>query len=235
MKKVIMMAACCTILLSSCGTYAGAGAGTGAYFGGHIGSAIGGITGGYRGHALGSLIGMASGAAIGAAVGAEQDAAIQRQQERRMEQRRQEMRRAEEREYRNDYNYAPAEPTVSMESLVETVQNLATIRNLQLNIEGGNTMRRGGEAKITFELMNTSEAALYDVMPDVTLSAPAKHIFVSPNITVECITPGEGIRYTAKVWTSRNVRPGTYTFNVCARQEGKIITQNQQVRIEITK
>lgn len=235
MKKVMMIAVCCTLLLSSCGTYAGMGAGTGAFFGGQIGSTIGGLTGGYRGHALGTLVGMASGAAIGAAVGAEQDAAQERQHQQYVQQRRQKMRqRAEEIQYRN-YDYNAPTSSYNAESTVEPIQNLATIRNLQLNIDGGSTMPRGGEAKITFELMNSSEAALYDVMPDISLTAPNKHIFISPSITVECITPGEGIRYTAHIWTSKRVRPGSYTFNVTARQEGKIITQTKQVRIEVTK
>lgn len=235
MKKVIMMAACCTILLSSCGTYAGAGAGTGALFGGHIGSTIGGLTGGYRGHAIGSLIGMASGAAIGAAVGAEQDAAVERQHQLYQERRREDARRYSHNRPGRDYSYEAPAPSYNAESNAEPIQELATIRNVQLSIDGGSTMQRGGEAKITFELINTSETALYDVMPDVSLTSPDKNIFISPSITVECITPGEGIRYTAHIWSAKRTRPGTYTFNIGARQEGKIITPSKQVRMEIVK
>lgn len=233
MKKVIMIAACCTILLSSCGTYAGVGAGTGAYFGGHLGSAIGGLTGGYRGHALGTIIGMASGAAIGAAVGAEKDAELERQHEQYYERRNHRIRSRHEGMTREHREYET--PAYDMQSIAEPIQEGVTLRNLQVHIDGGNTMQRGGEAKITFELMNTSETALYDVMPEVTLSTPSKHIFISPNINIECITPGEGVRYTAHIKTTKYVRPGTYTFNITARQDGFFITKSQQVQIDIVK
>ena len=69
------------LLLTSCGTYTGAGAVTGGSFGSIIGSAIGGIAGGRHGSNVGTLIGMAGGAAVGAAVGAAADNAQQRQYE----------------------------------------------------------------------------------------------------------------------------------------------------------
>ncbi len=73
MKKNIVILCAATMMLASCGTYAGAGAGQGAYFGGILGSAIGGITGGHRGHDLGTILGMAGGAALGAAIGSAAD------------------------------------------------------------------------------------------------------------------------------------------------------------------
>ena len=82
MKKVVVLTMGAALLLSSCGTYTGAGAYTGGMFGSMIGSAIGGISGGYRGSDIGSLIGMAGGAAVGAAIGS---AADQRAYEARAE------------------------------------------------------------------------------------------------------------------------------------------------------
>lgn len=81
MKKTVAISVGALLLLSSCGTYTGAGAYTGGTFGSMIGSAIGGIAGGPRGSDIGMLIGMAGGAAVGAAVGAAADDAQQRQYE----------------------------------------------------------------------------------------------------------------------------------------------------------
>ena len=84
MKKTLVLAVGVTMLLGSCGTYAGAGAYTGAQFGSILGSAIGGISNGPRGADVGTIIGMASGAAIGAAIG---DAADRRAKEEMYEHR----------------------------------------------------------------------------------------------------------------------------------------------------
>lgn len=79
MKKVFIYSICAALLLSGCGTYAGAGAYTGAQFGSILGSAIGGITDGYRGSHVGTIIGMAGGAVVGAMVGSAADEASRRE------------------------------------------------------------------------------------------------------------------------------------------------------------
>ena len=89
MKKTLVVSLGALMLLSSCGTYTGAGAVTGGSFGSIIGSAIGGISGGWRGSNVGSLIGMAGGAVVGAAIGSAADRAEQQRYEEYAEQRRQ--------------------------------------------------------------------------------------------------------------------------------------------------
>ena len=89
MKKTLVVSLGALMLLSSCGTYTGAGAVTGGSFGSIIGSAIGGISGGWRGSNVGSLIGMAGGAVVGAAIGSAADKAEQQRYEEYAEQRRQ--------------------------------------------------------------------------------------------------------------------------------------------------
>ena len=89
MKKTLVVSLGALMLLSSCGTYTGAGAVTGGSFGSIIGSAIGGISGGWRGSHVGSLIGMAGGAVVGAAIGSAADKAEQQRYEEYAEQRRQ--------------------------------------------------------------------------------------------------------------------------------------------------
>ena len=88
MKKTVVVSLGALMLLSSCGTYTGAGAITGGSFGSIIGSAIGGISGGWRGSNVGSLIGMAGGAVVGAAIGSAADKAEQQRYEEYAQQRR---------------------------------------------------------------------------------------------------------------------------------------------------
>ena len=88
MKKTLVVSLGALLLLSSCGTYTGAGAVTGGSFGSIIGSAVGGISGGWRGSHVGSLIGMAGGAVVGAAIGSAADRAEQQRYADYAEQRR---------------------------------------------------------------------------------------------------------------------------------------------------
>ncbi|MCI2079673.1 MAG: hypothetical protein LKK01_01745 [Prevotella sp.] len=78
MKKVLVLAVCASLLVSSCDTYAGAGAYAGSTLGSILGSAIGGISDGPRGSDIGTIIGMAGGAVIGGAIGNATDQAKQR-------------------------------------------------------------------------------------------------------------------------------------------------------------
>ena len=104
MKKTLVVSLGALMLLSSCGTYTGAGAVTGGSFGSIIGSAIGGISGGWRGSNVGSLIGMAGGAVVGAAIGSAADKAEQQRYEEYAQQRRYEnYRRPRARERMSQY------------------------------------------------------------------------------------------------------------------------------------
>lgn len=78
MKRVILFAVGFSLLLSSCGTYAGSGAMAGSQLGSVLGSAIGGISGGHRGSDLGTIVGMVGGAVVGGAIG---NAADQKRQQ----------------------------------------------------------------------------------------------------------------------------------------------------------
>ncbi|MDO5447338.1 MAG: hypothetical protein Q4F34_06160 [Prevotellaceae bacterium] len=64
MKKILMIAVCASLLLTSCSSYTASGMMTG----GTIGSLVGNIVGGRHSSSYGALIGMAAGAAVGAAV-----------------------------------------------------------------------------------------------------------------------------------------------------------------------
>lgn len=96
MKKVMIIAVVCALMVSSCGTHTGSGAYAGAQLGSILGTAIGGISGGYRGSSVGTVVGMVGGAVVGAAVGSAADKRekqevhehYQRVQERKAQERR---------------------------------------------------------------------------------------------------------------------------------------------------
>lgn len=73
MRKNVITIISLVLLVSSCGTYTGAGAYTGMTLGSILGSAIGGLSDGPRGSDLGTIVGMAGGAVIGATIGNDAD------------------------------------------------------------------------------------------------------------------------------------------------------------------
>lgn len=105
MKKELILLSATTLLLASCGTYAGSGAYAGASLGSILGSAIGGISGGPRGSDVGTLIGMASGAIVGGSIGAEADKQKQADLDRYYNDKAQrQQNRQQQNQYEQDYN-----------------------------------------------------------------------------------------------------------------------------------
>ena len=86
MKRILIFAVCLTVLLSSCGTYAGSGAYVGTSLGSILGSAIGGIAGGPRGADIGTVVGMVGGAVVGGAIGSAADAKAEQRRAEDLEQ-----------------------------------------------------------------------------------------------------------------------------------------------------
>lgn len=106
MKKIMILVACSSLLLSSCDTYTGSGAYMGSSIGSVLGSAIGGLSGGPRGADIGTIVGMAGGAAVGAAIGSQADQQHQRDIDQykcdkaeRMAQRRSSQQRSSQQQY----------------------------------------------------------------------------------------------------------------------------------------
>lgn len=100
MKKLLILALCSTLVLSSCDTYTGSAAYAGGSIGSILGSAIGGLSGGPRGSDMGTIIGMAGGAAVGAIIGSQ----AEQQQSQRESEYRQARRERQERAHRSQ-NY----------------------------------------------------------------------------------------------------------------------------------
>ena len=215
------------LLLSSCGTYTETGATTGAWFGSIIGSAIGGIAGGPRGSDIGTLIGMAGGAAVGAAVGQAADEA----QQKKMEEYQQ--RRMERGNGQRQSGYDYPDDRIYMD---RTPEALEIRRPMLIDSSRDDVLTRGEEARIVFEVYNTTDKTLYRVRPNVTEISGNKHIEVSDNVMIESIAPGKGIRYTALVRADNGLRDGEAVFRIgvfLGRNE--IVSQTREFRIQTSK
>lgn len=219
MKKLFVLSLGAMLLLSSCGTYTETGATTGAWFGSIIGSAIGGIAGGPRGSDIGTLIGMAGGAAVGAAVGQAADEAHQK--------------KMEEYQQRRNADYGYPDDRIYME---RTPDALEIRRPTLIDSSRDEVLTRGEEARIVFEVYNTTDKTLYRVRPNVTEISGNRHIEVSDNVMIESIAPGKGIRYTALVRADNGLRDGEAVFRIgvfLGRNE--IVSQTREFRIQTSK
>jgi hypothetical protein len=264
MKKIVMISACSLLLMSSCGTYTGQGAYVGGSFGSMIGSAIGGITGGWRGSDVGSLIGMAGGAAIGAAVGAAADRAQEQKYEDYMNARAQ-RRTHSQRQYEDKANsgydnsayddsgfdktnsgddrlygfgedFSNAED-VNAPSTLEIRYAALEIRHARiLDASRDGVLSRGEEARIVFEVFNTSTKPVYRIQPSVAEITGNRHIEVSDNVMIESIAPGQGIRYTALVRADGRLKDGEAVFRIGVFQgRHEIVSQTREFRIQTSK
>lgn len=268
MKKVLVILACSTLLLSSCGTYTGSVAYVGGSFGSVLGSAIGGIAGGPRGSDIGTIVGMASGAIIGASVGnqADQQRAntkhnsnadsrkVQRETDvyspsRHDDSGFDDTNSGDDRIY--DFNgedytgdYSAKEPVKTMPSSrvddldihhVTYSPSLEIVNARFVDANKDNQINRGETCKVIFEVMNRSSQPVYDVVPTVVEATGNKQIFISPNIHVEKIDAGKGIRYTAMIKAGSRLKNGEARFCVSVLHDGTAISKINEFVIPTTK
>ena len=215
MKKVLLISVSALLLLNSCGTYTADGAVTGGWFGSVIGSAIGGISGGHRGSNVGSLIGMAGGAVIGAAVGQAADQAEQRKyEEYKMSRQRTNSNR------NNDYGFG--EDFTPSNNVLEDGLEIRNPRLVDSSRDG--VLVRGEEARMVFEIYNTSDKVIRSVQPAVAEVTGNKHIHISENILIESIAPGKGVRYTASIKGDNGLRDGEAVIRIGVLQANKEVS-----------
>ncbi len=128
-------------------------------------------------------------------------------------------------DYTGDYTARQPETTMPLQSSVDDLaQGLRYTPNIEIvnarfvddNEDG--KIQRGELCKIIFEVMNRGSQPVYDVQPTVVEASGNKHIYVSPNMHVEQIAPGRGIRYTAMVKADRRLKAGTAKFCVSVIQ-----------------
>lgn len=94
-----------------------------------------------------------------------------------------------------------------------------------------NCLNRNETCKVIFEIVNRGHKPVYDVVPTVVETTGNKHIFISPSIHVEKISPGSGVRYTAMVKADRKLKDGMARFCVSVIHEGKSISKVNEFNI----
>lgn len=136
-------------------------------------------------------------------------------------------------------DYSVQQPTTSMPTA--TVEELGARFSYSPTLEivnarfvddnEDNCLNRNETCKVIFEIVNRSYSPVYDVVPTVVETTGNKHIFISPRIHVEKISPGSGVRYTAMVKADRKLKDGMARFCVSVIHEGKSISKINEFNI----
>lgn len=136
-------------------------------------------------------------------------------------------------------DYSAQQPTTSMPSA--TVEELGARFSYSPTLEivnarfvddnEDNCLNRNETCKVIFEILNRGHKPVYDVVPTVVETTGNKHIFISPSIHVEKISPGSGVRYTAMVKADRKLKDGMARFCVSVIHEGKSISKVNEFNI----
>ncbi len=136
-------------------------------------------------------------------------------------------------------DYSAQQPTTSMPSA--SVEELGARFSYSPTLEivnarfvddnEDNCLNRNETCKVIFEILNRGHEPVYDVVPTVVETTGNKHIFISPSIHVEKISPGSGVRYTAMVKADRKLKDGMARFCVSVIHEGKSISKVNEFNI----
>lgn len=230
MKRGIVFILGIALLLSGCSSNAASGAYVGGQFGHVIGSAIGGISGGWRGHHTGSLIGTVGGVVAGAAIGSAVDYAQEKKRQEAMG-----VRDNASRHKGGSDNASRGRGddriTFSSEASPLEIRNAMIVES---NHDG--VLTRGEECTVMFEIMNTSDKTVYDIMPLVEDATGNKHVNISPNLHVESIAPHQGIRYSATIVGDKKLKDGEIQVLVGVMQGGlEVTSQTRQFTVPTAK
>lgn len=136
-------------------------------------------------------------------------------------------------------DYSAQQPTTSMPTA--TVEELGARFSYSPTLEivnarfvddnEDNCLNRNETCKVIFEIVNRGHEPVYDVVPTVVETTGNKHLFISPSIHVEKISPGSGVRYTAMVKADRKLKDGMARFCVSVIHEGKSISKVNEFNI----
>lgn len=136
-------------------------------------------------------------------------------------------------------DYSAQQPTTSMPTA--TIEELGARFSYSPTLEivnarfvddnEDNCLNRNETCKVIFEILNRGHKPVYDVVPTVVETTGNKHIFISPSIHVEKISPGSGVRYTAMVKADRKLKDGMARFCVSVIHEGKSISKVNEFNI----
>ena len=143
-------------------------------------------------------------------------------------------------DYTGDYTASKPETVMPTESTIEDVSSsglkyspalvISNARLVDDNQDGYLTRKEVG--KIIFEITNTSNEVLYDVVPTVQETSGNRHIAISPSIHIESIAPGQQLRYTAMIQASPTIRKGHADFALSVVQGRKTISKVVQFSID---
>ena len=102
------------------------------------------------------------------------------------------------------------------------ITSLVELRNVHLmEADGDGVLRRGEQMKLVFELMNRADRTLYNVCPMVTDLTHNKHVFISPNMAIESIATGTGVRYTATIQADNRLKDGELVIHIGVMVESR--------------
>lgn len=145
-------------------------------------------------------------------------------------------------DYTDNVSTQKPEVTMPMQSSVESLAgNLQYTPNIEIknarfiddNQDG--KIERGEMCKVIFEVYNRGRQPLLDVVPTVVEANGNRHIFISPNMHVEKLLPGTGIRYTALVKADNRLKDGTAKICVSVVQGGRSISKVSEFNIPTVK
>ena len=122
-----------------------------------------------------------------------------------------------------------ADKTVSVSDL-QRLRPAIEVRNVRIvdQREQG-AIHAGEQCKVVFEIMNRSDHTLYDVLPMVNELTDNKHLHISPNLHIESIAPGTGVRYTATILADKRLKDGQAVLRVgVAHHNQEQESQSQQ-------
>ena len=140
-------------------------------------------------------------------------------------------------DYTGDYSAqtpTTSMPTASVEELGARFSYSPTLEIVNARFvddNEDNCLNRNETCKVIFEILNRGHKPVYDVVPTVVETTGNKHIFISPSIHVEKISPGSGVRYTAMVKADRKLKDGMARFCVSVIHEGKSISKVNEFNI----
>ncbi len=141
-------------------------------------------------------------------------------------------------------NYSAQEPTTklpgssSVEELNEGYAYLPAleVRNCRIvDTRQDNVISRGEICKVIFEVYNHGDKPLYDVQPTVVETTGNKHIYISPNMHIECIMPGKGIRYTAMLKADNRLKDGKARICVSVLQGNRAVSKVYEFNVPTRK
>lgn len=112
-------------------------------------------------------------------------------------------------------------PSVSVDDLKRArpqieLLNVRIVGNSQEGI-----LRAGEQCKIVFEIMNRTHHTLMDVQPMVAELTGNKHLHISPNLHIESIAPGTGVRYTATIQADKRLKDGQAVLRISVAHHNK--------------